>query len=75
MAPVAVPLGLDFEPGVIDHPLPHLGQDPARVHCRRDVLAQHVDVRLDRHRLARRAGKVRRHAKGHDEMRVKPDED
>jgi hypothetical protein len=65
-----LPFGLELEPDVVDQALAQLSQLPARGERRRRVLAEQVDVRIDRHRLARRAVEVRRRAGGHDEVRV-----
>ena len=49
----ALPFRLQRDPLVLDHPLVEGAERETRAERRRDVLAQQVDVRLDRQRLAR----------------------
>ncbi len=69
-----LPLRLQLDPAVVHDALAHLEQRPAGRVGGGHVVAQQVQVRLDRDRLARRAVVVRRHAGAHDELRVVADE-
>jgi hypothetical protein len=75
VAAQALPLGLQLQPALVDDALVHLGEREARLQSRTHVIADQMDMRLDRDRLARRAGEVRGHARGHDEVRVEGDHD
>ena len=74
MVPVGRPPRLEGDPAVVDEALTHLAEREAGGERGRHVVAQEMDVGLDRHRLAGATIEVRRDPGGHDEVRVIADE-
>lgn len=76
MVAEALPLRLQRHPLVVDDTLLKLEEVEPGGAARGDVIAEQVDMSLDRHRLSRLGVvEVGRHAGGDDEVRVEAGED